>query len=103
MYARTVSTTNWRKHREMLRSALIIGALALVSAVPLPKHRAHSTENHDSVQATAMTAAAAADLVTVLPGAPKIVGFKQYAGEMARLPVHSRADAWPKRGGRAVA
>ena len=58
------------------RTAFVLAALALVAAVPLPKHRAHSTDDH----ATAMTAAAAADLITVLPGAPNTVSFKQYAG-----------------------
>ena len=63
----------------MLRLFLLASlAASLAAGVPLPKHAAHGTGK----RAPASTAAAEADLITDLPGAPKDVAFKQYAGEM---------------------
>ncbi len=64
----------------MLRKLLLLAAASLAAGVPLPKHAAHGTGK----RAPASSAAAEADLITDLPGAPKDVGFKQYAGEMGR-------------------
>ena len=60
--------------------AVLLGVLAVAYAVPTtlqPKDGHHKHAKH----VPAETAAAAADLITNLPGAPKDLTFKQYAGK----------------------
>jgi len=60
--------------------ALAVACLHFTDAVPLPKRAKHHAAN-----VALGSAAAAADLITNLPGLPKGVGFKQYAGMCVRV------------------
>jgi len=60
--------------------AVVVVCLHFTDAVPLPKRAKHHAAN-----VALGSAAAAADLITNLPGLPKEVGFKQYAGMCVRV------------------
>ncbi len=55
--------------------ALLLGSALLCGAVP-----AHVPKKYHRGHHLLQTEAAAADLITSLPGAPKDISFKQYAG-----------------------
>jgi hypothetical protein len=76
--------------RSVLRAVLLLGACLGASAVPASLAPRKEQHKGGKQSRPAVTAAAAADLITDLPGAPDSVNFKQYAGKHAPGP---RADA----------